>query len=110
MRSRLPPRSGIGSWAMSSGGRSYSKSAVRSLRKSAVKDRGLPGGRSQAKPTIRQRRGAAAARGPFEEALLDEKRLVDLLQGSGIFADGHGHGPEADRTAAELLDDGAENP
>ena len=40
------------------------------------------------------------------EALHDEIRLVHLLDGARVLADGCGYGRHADRTAAELVDDG----
>ena len=45
----------------------------------------------------------AAARRAHEQALLDEERLVDVLDGLGLLADADGEGRQADRAAAELL-------
>lgn len=36
--------------------------------------------------SVGKRRDLASARGALDEALLDEERLVDLLDGSGILA------------------------
>src|SRR5437764_14064427 len=58
---------------------------------------------------IRLRGRDASARGALEESVLDEERLVDLLERPHIFADGGGDGADADRSAVELLDDGLED-
>ena len=54
--------------------------------------------------------GAAGGDSPrgraVEEPDLEEVRLVDVLDGVGLFADRGGEGAHADRTAAELVDDG----
>ena len=42
---------------------------------------------------------------PLDEALHDEERLVDLLNGTGILADGCGNRRDAHRTTLELVDD-----
>src|SRR6185503_6945401 len=107
-RSLLPARSVRGSWAMSSGGRSYSKSEVRSG--SGVKDGCLSCRRLEPEATIGQGRGAAAALGAFQEPLLDEIGLIDVLQGSGILTHGHRYRAEPDRAAAELLDNDRKDP
>ena len=53
-------------------------------------------------------RGGAAAGGAVEEAVLQEVRLVDVLDRVGLLADGRGEGVHARPAAAELLDDGEE--
>ena len=53
--------------------------------------------------------GHAAARGSLDESLHDEVRLVHLLDGSGILADGCGNRSHAHRSAMKLVDDGGEN-
>ena len=55
-----------------------------------------------------QRRCLASARGTFDESFLDEVRLIDILNRAGIFAHSGSDGIEADRAAAELIDDGRE--
>ena len=57
---------------------------------------------------VSQRRCLASARGTFDESFLDEVRLIDILDGTGIFAHGGSDGVESDRSAAELIDDGGE--
>ena len=54
-------------------------------------------------------RHLSATRCAFEEALLDEERLIHLLQRAGVLADGRGDGSEAHGAALELVDDGGEN-
>ena len=58
---------------------------------------------------ISQRSRFAAARGAFEEAFLDQERLVDLLDCPGLFAYGRSHGVQAYGTAVEFLDDRAQD-
>ena len=53
--------------------------------------------------------GFAAAGRAFEEAFLDQERLVNLLDRSGVFADGRGDGVQSYGTAAELFDDRSED-
>src|SRR5690349_7796580 len=48
--------------------------------------------RGESKMPVGQRRGGAAARRAVEEALLDEERLVDLLERAGVLAHRHRHG------------------
>src|SRR6476469_7151388 len=55
------------------------------------------------------RRGHAPARGALDEALLEQIRLVDVLEGVLLLGDDYRKGAKADRTAVELLDDGAED-
>src|SRR4029077_1473456 len=107
--SRLAARSGSGSWAMSSAGRSYSKSEVRNL---AVEDRRLVRGSrgSEAEMSVRGSRRTAAAGRAGQKALLHQERLVHLLQRTRILAHGGGDGGEAPRPALELLDDGLQDP
>src|SRR3954469_2954193 len=107
IRSRLPPRSGDGSWAISSVGSSYSKSVVR--KGSGVKDGGLDGRWLESESAVGQGSGTAAPGSPLQKALLNQIGLVHILQSSGILADGYGHCPQAYRTPAELFDDGGQN-
>ena len=58
---------------------------------------------------VGQRRRLAAAGRALEEALLDQERLVDLLDRPGLFAHGRGHGVQTHGTAVEFLDDRSEN-
>jgi hypothetical protein len=51
------------------------------------------------------RGGHAPARRPVEEAGLDEERLVHVLDGVPFLVDGGGQAVDADRAAAELVDD-----
>ena len=44
----------------------------------------------------------------LQEALLDEKGLVDVLDGAAFFAEGSGEGLDTDGSAVELVDDGLE--
>src|SRR6187551_241184 len=77
---------------------------------SAVKDRGLAiAGRGEAEPLVGERGGAAAPLGSLEKSLLDEVRLVYVLQRPRILPHRDGHGAESHRPAAELLDDGGED-
>ena len=43
-------------------------------------------GRSESHVAVRQLGGFAAAGRAFEEAFLDQERLVDILDGAGIFS------------------------
>ena len=52
--------------------------------------------------------GFATTGGALDEAFLDEVRLVDILDGAGVFAEGGGDVGEADGTSIELVDDGGE--
>jgi len=45
-----------------------------------------------------------------EEAALDEEGLVDLLKCFGLLADRHGKRADADRAAAELVDEDSQDP
>src|SRR6185436_544294 len=58
---------------------------------------------------IRLRGRDASAWCALQESVLDEERLVDLLEGARVLADGGGDGADTDRPAVELLDDGLEN-
>src|SRR6185312_13508857 len=73
------------------------------------KDRRLAGWGREAEAAIGERRGAAAAGRALEEALLDEVRLVHVLQRTRVLADRHGDGAEPHRPAPELLDYGGED-
>ena len=55
-----------------------------------------------------QRRCLASARGTFDESFLDEVRLIDILDGAGIFTHSGSDSVESDRSATELIDDGRE--
>ena len=52
----------------------------------------------------------AAARRALEKADLDEKRLVDVLDRVALLAERRGQAADADRPAAELLDDRQQQP
>lgn len=58
---------------------------------------------------VSERCGHAAARCALDESLHDEERLVHLLDGSGILADGRSYRRHSHGTPAELVDDGQEN-
>ena len=62
-----------------------------------------------AEPPVGALRGLAPARGALQKAVLDQKRLVDLLQGSLVLAQRHRQGSQPHRAPAELLDDGAQH-
>ena len=51
------------------------------------------------------RRGHPAARGALQESLLEQEWLVGVLHGLRLLTDSDGQGRQADRAAAELLDD-----
>src|SRR3954452_15809734 len=55
------------------------------------------------------RRRHAPAGGALDEALLEQIRLVDVLEGVLLLGDDYCKGAETDRAAVELLDDGAED-
>ena len=76
---------GGGSTAYPNSGRSPADGAAR--RRGAPRPRGWPPG----------------PRGAHEQALLDEERLVDVLDGLGRLADADGQGRQPDRSAAEAL-------
>ena len=44
--------------------------------------------------------------GAFDETFFDEEGFIDILDRSGIFSHRRSDGIEADRSAAELIDDG----
>src|SRR6266699_5783386 len=104
---RLAARSGRGSWAMRSAGRSYSKSEARS----GIENRWLLGalGWCETEVAVGRGRGAAAARRTREEALLHQEGLVHLLERARILADRRGDRLHADRPALEHLDDRLED-
>src|SRR5919106_225146 len=52
---------------------------------------------------VRKVGGHSASWGSLEEAELEEERLVDLLQGSRVLADGGGEGRESNRSSPESL-------
>ena len=56
---------------------------------------------------VSQPRGKSAAWGTFQEAELHKKRLVDVHDGIGVFADGSGDGIQSDRASIEFIDDSA---
>src|SRR5690606_38346808 len=58
---------------------------------------------------IGQRSGFPPTGGPFEVTFLDQKGLVDFLNGSFVFSDRSGDGFQAYRAAAEFLDNGGKN-
>ena len=53
--------------------------------------------------------GHAATWRALDEAFHDEERLIDLLNGTCVLADGGGDGAETNGTATELIDDGQKN-
>ena len=53
---------------------------------------------------VRQRRRDPAARGPLQEALLDQERLQHVLDGVALLADRRREVVDADRSAGELLE------
>src|SRR5262245_31999315 len=57
---------------------------------------------------VRALRRHAAARRAVEVALLDQERLVDVLDRAAVLADRRGERVEPDRSAAVLLDERAE--
>jgi len=65
----------------------------------------LPRRHHEAEMTVRGGGRDAAARRALQKSLLDQIRLVDLLERAGVFAHGHGERAEADGTALEFLDD-----
>ena len=64
-------------------------------------------GKAEVCPCSRHRDAAAGRAG--DHALLDEERLVHVLDGLGLLADADRHGAEPDRAAAELLADRVED-
>ncbi len=54
--------------------------------------------------------GHAAARRPVEKADLNQEGFVDLFDRVFLFAHRGGERADADRAAAELVDDGAQQP
>ena len=73
----------------------------RSLEEAAGPSAGQRGG--QAEVLARRRRGHPAARRAGDQALLDEERLVHVLDRLGLLADADGQRRQPDRAAAELL-------
>ena len=65
----------------------------------------IGGERGFAEVPVSEEGGFAATRGAFDEAFLDEVGFVDILDGTGIFAHSRCDRIEADRSAAELIDD-----
>ena len=51
----------------------------------------------------------SSARSAVDKSGFDQERLVDLLDRSGVFADGRGDGVQSYGTAAELFDDRSED-
>jgi hypothetical protein len=78
---------------------------MRELEELAVAPRGR-----DAEMPVGRRGGDPAARSPLEEPGLEEIRLVEVLERSAVLAEGSGDRADADRAAAELLDDRRENP
>ena len=64
----------------------------------------------QAEVFVGARGRDAAARRAFQEAGLDEKRLVDVFERVALLAERRRQAADADRTAAELVDDRAQQP
>src|SRR5256885_13978108 len=58
---------------------------------------------------VGERCGDATARRSLEEAVLNEERLVHLLDGRGILADRGANVVESDRSTLEFLDDRLED-
>lgn len=52
--------------------------------------------------------GDAATRGAVDESVHEEVRLVDVLDGAAVLAEGGRQGFDADRSAGKLVDDGHE--
>ena len=77
--------------------------------RSGIKDRRLCRWRRNSEPAVGQRRGTTATLGSLEKTLLDQIRLVDILERPRVLSDRHRHGAQTHRTPAELLDDGGEN-
>src|SRR6185295_3477286 len=104
---RLEARSGRGSWAIWSAGRSYSKSEAL-----WIKDVRLFGarGRREAEMAISTCCGAATARRAREEPLLHQKGLVHLLERAGVLTDGRGDRLHTDGPALEHFDDRLQDP
>src|SRR5687767_9791024 len=67
----------------------------------------LPWGR-EPEIVIRARCGDTATRRAIEKALLDEERLVHVLDRVFLFVNGGGKAVDAHRAAAELVDDRAQ--
>src|SRR5215469_809715 len=61
--------------------------------------------RVEAEVAVRAFSRHASAGRPVQKAVLDQKRLVDVFDGVLLFADRGGDAPDADGTAAELVDD-----
>src|SRR4029453_14337064 len=59
----------------------------------------------QAEEFVGAGRRHAAARRPFEKPRLNEKRLVDVLDGIALLAERRGKAADTHRAAAELFDD-----
>ena len=57
---------------------------------------------------VRQLRHLAPTGRALDEALLDEERLVDFLDGAGILAQGGGNGGQTHGASLELVDDGGQ--
>src|SRR3954468_23074551 len=75
----------------------------------ALEQRRRVGRRLEAEMSERVRRRDAAARSPLEEPPLEQVGLVDVLDRVLLPPHGHGQRRQADRTAAELLADRAED-
>ena len=59
--------------------------------------------------SVCQLRHHAATRRALDEALHDEERFIDFLDGACVLADGGGYGGKSYRTAAELVYYGEQN-
>ena len=57
---------------------------------------------------VGQIRNLTAARSTLQEALLYQERLIDILNGAGIFTQCSSNCADAHRTALELVNDGGQ--
>ena len=76
------------------------------IREGQLEQRVLPAMWLDPEVIVGKLRGNAAARGTMQESDLDQKRLVDFLDGVGVFGDGGGQGFDTDWTTLMALDDG----
>ena len=58
--------------------------------------------------SVRQFGGLTASRCTFDEAFLDQVRLINILYRSGVLAHSGGYGVQTDWSSAELVDDGGQ--